>query len=297
MKFYVSWYSGDPWYPNFFPDCNMLISITSISQNWKLSRQKDIPASLIIDSGGFRFASNPQERITPKQAFQRQLKLLDYQPKEVFLCSLDYPILNMSCSDVEKDQCISKTIGYAYEFYELIKYYKGPIIFKPVAIVQGYDVNSLRFCARELRAIGFHNFGLGSMIPLRDGDELVRRVKAVTDEVGPNLHIFGITSMDYIKRLKKIDGISVDSTRPAKAAMYNQILFWENGNVLKVWESQDRNEINITDEKKREITVNCNCPVCGGKLNPEILKKGKRKHIYLRTIHNYWHLKEAITNS
>jgi len=297
MKFYVSWYPGDPWYPDYDSDCNMLISITSVSQTWKLSRHKRMPNSLIVDSGGYRFAMNPNERLTPKQVFAKQTKLLDYMPAEIFLCSLDYPILNMNSSDSEKDQFISQTIGYAYEFYELVKQYHGDVTFKPVAIVQGYDVESLRFCARELKAIGFDQFGLGSMIPVRFEDELVRRVQAVVEEVGDNLHVFGISSMQVIKRLKQVGLLSIDSARPAKAAMYNQVLFWSQEHILKIWENRERGKIMVPEEIGQGQQVICPCPICEGSLNTDMMKTGARKNIYLRTVHNYWQIKQAVADA
>ncbi|MBK9052031.1 MAG: hypothetical protein IPL78_14315 [Chloroflexi bacterium] len=51
MDFYVSWYPGDPIYPAHDPNCALLVSITSVAQDWTIDQLPHLPQKLLIDSG------------------------------------------------------------------------------------------------------------------------------------------------------------------------------------------------------------------------------------------------------
>jgi hypothetical protein len=128
MRFYVSWYPGDPWYPLYDDDCAMLISVTSVSREWTLGDFAELPCYLMLDSGGYRFANVPSERPTPREVFERQLYLIEGCGIKGILCALDYPILDPDVSSNEKDRCIDQTIAYAYEFRCLMDQYQIPAL-------------------------------------------------------------------------------------------------------------------------------------------------------------------------
>ncbi|MCI0563368.1 MAG: hypothetical protein MN733_33245, partial [Nitrososphaera sp.] len=153
MDFYVSWYLGDPCYPQYDNDCSVLVSITSVARDWTISNFPQLPERLLIDSGGYRFAIAPNEALTPRQVLQRQLALLGEASIPTIICARDYPILDSSLSSREKDQCITQTIAFAYELKNLLEQKSISPHITPMAIVQGYDADSLAYCAEELRAI------------------------------------------------------------------------------------------------------------------------------------------------
>jgi len=295
MRFYVSWYPGDPWYPLYDDDCAMLISVTSVSREWTLGDFVELPCYLMLDSGGYRFAIAPSERPTPKEVFERQLRLVEGYVIKTILCALDYPILDPEVSSNEKDRCIDQTIAYAYEFKCLMDQYQTPDHVGGLAIIQGYDVPSLVHCARELQAIGFAHYGLGSLAPLKHHREILARVGAVMEVVGPNLHVFGVSAVQTLRALRDLGVRSVDSARPAKAAMYNQVFYSRPFRRFAIARSRDKVGAAMPSHRRLSEPLPCDCPACGGKANPDILKFGSREYVRLRTLHNYWHLKQALS--
>ncbi len=293
MDFFASWYPGDLWVPDYDPNCRMLISTSSVSQYWRLDRYKNLPITLIIDSGGFRYASRPDKRLFPQEVLTKQISMIRGQDLKIFLCALDHPIFDPALSSNEKDRRISQTIAYAYEMKAQFEKLSLDSNIQPMAIVQGYDVASLKFCAHELKSIGFSWYGLGSLLAVKQNESaLIQRVEAVIDQVGTNLHIFGISSISTIRKLRQLGVTSFDSARPAKSAMYNQIFFYIR-NQLTVFESHGDSNLHIpVPPEMRDFP--CNCPICNGQFNYLVTIIGKRHNIALRAIHNYWHLKMAF---
>jgi hypothetical protein len=120
----------------------------------------------------------------------------------------------------------------------------------------------------------------------------VRRVAAVVDQVGNNLHIFGITGMSTVRKLRQLGVASFDSARAAKSAAYNELFFY-NHKKLSIIRDVDNNSLYIPIPRKLK-GYRCDCPICKGRLNPVVTMKGKRQNNALRAVHNYWHLKMAL---
>lgn len=292
MEFYVSWYKGDPIYSRYDDDCSVLISITSVPKDWKIDDFKQFPKRLMLDSGGYSYSLRQKECPLPKEVLDQQLKILNKNNIETTLCSLDIPIFDDDLSSNDKDYCIDQTIGLAYEYKNLWEKYHLSNNIRSMAIVQGYDTQSLRYCAYELKSIGFDSYGIGSLAHLYDEEIILSRVKSVIEVVGSNVHVFGKSNINLSKKFTDLGIRSTDSSRPAKSAIYNQVFYSDPFGSFKIPGKKDKNGYDI---KKTEYEI-CNCPVCKGKLHPSILKSGKRSYRLLRSVHNYWHLKRAITN-
>ena len=297
MRFYVSWYPGDPWYPLYDNDCAMLISVASVSKTWSLDEFEKPPRYLILDSGGYRYATAPGERPNPRDIFERQLRIIAGCEAKTILCALDYPILDPSASSNEKDRCIDQTIGYACELKSLMEQHRPSPHVEGMAIVQGYNAPSMVYCANQLRNIGFANYGIGSLAPLKHRREILERVQAVMEVLGPNLHIFGVSAIQTVVALRGLGICSIDSSRPAKAAMYNQVFYSRPFRRFSIAESSDHVGIAMSSDRRLSEPLPCDCPACGGAANPDVLRLGNRKYIALRTLHNYWHLKQALMSS
>lgn len=295
MRFYVSWYPGDPWYPLHDDDCAMLISAASVSREWTLGDFPKPPCYLMLDSGGYRYTIAPDERPTPREVFERQLRIIENHEVETILCALDYPILDPDVSSNGKDRCIDQTIAYAYEFKWLMDRYQPPDYVEGMAVIQGYDVPSLVYCARQLQAIGFARYGVGSLAPLKHHREILARVEAVMEVVSPNLHVFGVGAIRTLHALRHLGMCSVDSARPAKAAMYNQVFYSRPFRRFAIAASRDKVGAAMPSHRRLSEPLPCDCPACGGRANPDILKFGRREYVRLRTLHNYWHLKQALS--
>ncbi len=297
MEFFVSWYRGDAYYPLYDDDCSLLISITSVSQDWTIHSFPKFPSRLLIDSGGYRFAIAPHEALSPKRVLERQLSLLADERIPTIICARDYPILDASLSMTEKDKCITQTIAFAYELKNLLVQRELPKNITPMAIVQGYDVASLEYCARELRSIGFPLYGLGSLAVLKRHAPVVERVCAVASVIGAEkLHIFGVSLIQTAQALRDMGVHSIDSARPAKSAAYNEILYsfpFRRFGILEASPMDVPLRGRIPRERRLSFPLACNCPICV-KTPESIMGVGRRLNIRSRGVHNYYHLKRIL---
>lgn len=295
MDFYVSWYLGDPFYSVYDDDCAMLVSITSVARDWTIDRFPRLPRRLMIDSGGYRFAIAPQEALSPAQVLKRQLDLLNGSSIPTIICARDYPILDKSLSSSERDRCITQTIAYAYELKNLIDREGIPSNVTPLAVVQGYDIDSLVYCAQELLAIGFPLYGIGSMAELRQHQLIMERVSAVGEVVGvKKLHVFGVSVIQTVQAFRKIGIHSIDSARPAKAAAYNEILYSDPYRRFGISEPHSTKKKRFPRHRRLSKPLPCDCPVCQEDAR-QILVTGRRENIRSRALHNYHHLKQVFT--
>ncbi|NWJ94158.1 MAG: hypothetical protein HXX20_00075 [Chloroflexi bacterium] len=306
MDFYVSWSHSDPFYQMYDGQCSMLISPTSVTSVWKLTRFSKLPYQLMLDSGSYSYISNNLPLPTPREVFKRQLHILDDCDLPTIICPVDVPMLQKTLSLTERNRAIDKTIANACELKILMKDYSQlgknskvrchPI--ETMAIVQGYDIASIRYCARQLTEIGYSRFGIGSMAHLYDIKEIKKRVEAVQSVVGSKIHIFGISGIEVMEELRKLGITSVDSARPIKAAIYNEILYSEPYLRVGIAGSRFRadNSKFSADRMVSELSLECPCPVCKNEINNDILKLGIRKYLLLRAVHNYYHIKKMIAD-
>lgn len=295
MDFYVSWYPGDPDYPHYDPDSALLVSVASVSRQWSLAHFATCPRRVIIDSGGYRYAIAPHEALSPTALFQRQRQILGDSPVEAILCARDYPILDPTSSSNQKDACLTQTIAFAYEFKALLQKQPLPSHWRTMAVIQGYDPDSLVHCAHELKQIGFDLYGIGSMAVLRRHGPIIERVEAVASVIEPaRLHIFGVSVVSVARQLRQLGIHSIDSARPAKAAAYNEVIY---SNPYRRFGILEPPQIPLAGRipKHRRLTqpLPCPCPTC--RRHPtDILGVGKRHFIRARALHNYFHLKRVM---
>jgi 7-cyano-7-deazaguanine tRNA-ribosyltransferase len=304
MDFYVSWSHSDPLYQLYDRQCSMLISIVNVTNIWHLGRFPTLPYQVMLDSGSYSYIANQLPLPTPREVFHRQLAIVANTDVPAIICAVDKPILERSLSLTERNQAIDKTIANAWQLKMLMaEYYKCCALDKhlnrliePLAIIQGYDTATLRYCAKQLLALGYTRFGIGSMAHLYNTEEIIKRVKVVQSIVGQNVHVFGVTAIETLKRLNEIGVASVDSSRPIKAAIYNEILYSEPYQRFGIAGSQFRARERKfgVDKMLSELFLSCPCPVCNNSVNNDLLYLGRRKYLLLRAIHNYYHVKKMI---
>jgi queuine/archaeosine tRNA-ribosyltransferase len=101
-----------------------------------------------------------------------------------------------------------------------------------------------------------------------------------------------------MKRLHELGVKSVDSARPIKAAIYNEILYSEPYGSFGIAGShfQPSDPKFSPHQMLDSLTIKCPCPVCKNSINNDILKLGTRKYLLLRAIHNYYHVKKMIAD-
>jgi 7-cyano-7-deazaguanine tRNA-ribosyltransferase len=283
----------------------MLISTVAVSNIWQLTRFPQLPYQVMLDSGSYSYIANHLPLPTPRNVFNRQLAILADSDVPAIICAVDRPILDKTLSLSERNRAIDRTIANAWELKMLMaEYYKSdssgkcrchPV--KPLAIIQGYDVGSIKYCARQLFEIGYTRFGIGSMAHLYHTEEIVRRVKVVQSVVGDSVHVFGVSGIETMKRLDKLGVASVDSARPIKAAIYNEVLYSEPYMRYGIAGSHFQpGDPKFSPRQMLSILPSvCPCPVCKNCINNDILKLGTRKYLILRAIHNYYHVKKMIS--
>jgi len=295
MKFYVSWSRCDPFYSVYDDNASILISINSVYKNWKLSRFPKIPKHLLIDSGGFRFALYPHERIRPKDVFTRQISILGGLEVDTIFCPLDYPILDPTISSNEKDRRITETIANAYELKNLVVKNNFSESIQIMGIIQGYDSESILHCAQEIKQIGFSIYGIGSLAKIWNQTIIKERIKSICSIINPKkIHVFGISSLPLVKFMKNKGIASFDSARPAISALNNIVIYsrpFRRFGILEPNGVPIRGPFPI--ERRLSNPLPCTCPVCKYG-NSTILGVGKREYIRNRTVHNYYHLKRAF---
>ena len=305
MDFYVSWSHSDPLYQLYDRQCSMLISTVAVSSIWQLTRFPRLPHQVMLDSGSYSYIANHLPLPTPRNVFNRQLAILADCDVPAYICAVDRPILEKTLSLTERNRAIDRTIANAWELKTLMaEYYKSdssgkrrrhPI--EPLAIIQGYDAVTLKYCARQLFEMGYTRFGIGSMAHLYHTEEIVRRVEVVQSVVGNSVHVFGVSAIETMKRLNELGVVSVDSARPIKAAIYNEVLYSEPYMRYGIAGSHFQpSDPKFSPHKMlNTLHVVCPCPVCKNRINDEILKLGKRKYLILRAVHNYYHIKKMIS--
>lgn len=305
MDFYVSWSHSDPLYQLYDRQCSMLISTVAVSNIWQLTRFHQLPYQVMLDSGSYSHIANHLPLPTPRNVFNRQLAILADSDVPAIICAVDRPILEKTLSLTERNRAIDRTIANAWELKTLMaEYYKRDSSDKrrrhpvePLAIIQGYDVVSIKYCARQLFEIGYTRFGIGSMAHLYRTEEIVRRVEVVQSVVGDSVHVFGVSGIETMKRLNELNVASVDSARPIKAAIYNEVLYSEPYMRYGIAGSHFQpSDPKFSPHKMlSNLPVVCPCPVCKNRINNDILKLGTRKYLILRAIHNYYHIKKMIS--
>src|SRR4051794_33687665 len=107
IRFYISWYPGDPIYPAYMPDCALLISPTSISQQWNIRSLSTLRARWIWDSAAFPYLNSPKSPPTAAALLARQLKIIEGVNIPTLLCPLDSPLRPGSMSVETTDHQIA----------------------------------------------------------------------------------------------------------------------------------------------------------------------------------------------
>jgi len=293
MKFYISWTKSDPVYSNYLSKTNILISPSNLSTSTGVIKKwKQKPSQLIVDSGAYYFINKKKDFPLQREIFKKQLQIIKDTNVPCIICHLDRPISYNSKTHSNSYLAIEKTLNNAYEFLSL--YYKYGLDknenIKSLGVIQGTTKDSIQFCAKELRNLEFDYFGLGSLANLYSKDKILSRIKYTTEVIfGNRLHLFGISRMDLEETFSKYNIRSIDSSRPAFAAIYRKVFYSNPFRTYGIITA--KNSKNLT--KVINEPLKCNCPVC--KVNPKLLMNpDSSKGVKARTLHNYYHLLKSI---
>lgn len=281
-------------------NCSMLVSPPNVPKNWSVEKIYPEPRSIMVDSGAFKYIDDVGVLgISQKEAFQSQLRVLgNHRPG--ILCHLDFPIPRKSNLSVEEKQSrVEITIENAKIFHDLfLDNFDEADGVLPLGVIQGWNDQSVEYCARELKSIGFSLFGVGSVARLSriNRKEIVRRVVRISKIVQP-LHLFGVTSIQLMKVFGTLSGVnSLDSSTPIKEAIYSGIMYSDplrrykigTPHFKRVWKRR------YGYAKILNKPLPCLCFVCKNFGKEMLLKRGKKIYNNLRALHNYYHLKREL---
>jgi len=288
VDLFVCWSDSDPFYQDYFPDCRLQISLSHVTRAWNISRFENQPAKLMIDSGAFSLINDPTKKLSPKQVFDQQLIFAKGSQVETILCHLDYPIPPGTRNSLEVYKRIETTIANAYEFMELFRSANLPPNFKSMGVIQGNSYDTISFCARELKRIGFDQLGLGSLAAVFHQQLIIERVQFAVDVVGPDIHVFGISGIQTVAALMAMGVRSFDSSRPMKASMYNCVLYSQPFRRYGLRGSKIQKDLPTLT-----TPLECDCPIC--QEDPTlIMGVGSKKANNLRAVHNFYHLRREL---
>jgi 7-cyano-7-deazaguanine tRNA-ribosyltransferase len=290
MEFFVGWSHSDAKYCDYFENTSMLIS--AVPENIRpLQKFDKQPKKLMIDSGAVYYV-NQIKKTTAQKVFEKQLSFLEDATSDIesiSLVQLDEPLMGKITLQ-DRYAAIERTLFLAWEFMNLYTKSNLPLHIKPMAVIQGFDKASIQYCIHELKLMGYKQFGIGSLL-LKNAKEQLPLIKSAAQLVGSsNLHVFGVTGMTQIKEMTKLKISSFDSTRPTKAAAYYSVFYSKPFRTYILASSRvSKSGPRITEP------LFCTCPICLNNPN-DILIPSPRKYMLLRSIHNYYHLKETIND-
>lgn len=175
------------------------------------------------DCGAFSYVNEPTPPVTVEDVSRfYEESGFDYG------ASVDHVILASNADwdyslpgvDPVPDDCRKRqeiTIELAREFIQNTK--KQKLSFKPLGVAQGWSPKSYTKAVSQLQKMGYKYIALGGMVPLKSA-EILQVLESVKEKLKPetDLHLFGVTRLDHIKRFAELGVISFDSTSPLRQA-------------------------------------------------------------------------------
>jgi len=236
MKIFVTWSPHD-----ISPLLEEYVDGFSVSLAW-LSRCKlergtvigirrllGVSKEVMLDSLGATIAKARASPYDPRS--QRHILNLQLWLRPDYIVHKDYPLLSRDLSAREKEKLLEKTIRNA----EIMTRLRDEFGLKNVIyVIQGWNLESMVYCAKRYVDLGVDMYGLGSSINVSPG-ELVRRLRAVREVIGERayLHVFGALKPSHFHAIREyVD--SVDTSTPIKSAAMGYVLFLDRGHVRRI---------------------------------------------------------------
>lgn len=175
------------------------------------------------DCGAFSYVNEPTPPVTVEDVSRfYEDSGFDYG------ASVDHVILAYNADwdyslpgvDPVPDDCRKRqdiTVELAREFIQNTK--KQKLRFEPLGVAQGWSPKSYSKAVSQLQKMGYKYIALGGMVPLKSA-EILQVLESVKEKLKPetNLHLFGVTRLDHIKRFAELGVVSFDSTSPLRQA-------------------------------------------------------------------------------
>lgn len=212
---------------------------------------------LFVDSGGFASLFDSSQVLTKKglgvlktdidgeKETLHPADVLELQERIADVAfTLDFPIpLGMDVKEAQKRQRL--TIANALWAIENRRRKNLQLY----AVVQAWDAQSAKNCARQYKSAGFDGIAIGGLVPRSRNLELVLEIiEAVRNEIEDlPLHVFGLGKPEIVERLYQAGVDSIDSSSYIKMAADG-----------KVWGQPSTNLTNDISASQRLHLALCN---------------------------------------
>jgi tRNA-guanine family transglycosylase len=297
MQYYISWTHSDPIYHQYIRNLGVLVSPPNVNLQWQVTAWPLLPATLIIDSGAYQYYREGRAP-DPSAVLTRQLQRVRATQVPTAICHLDVPMLGTR-NFTELDRRVRQSLKHAQWLRDYIAQTGFPAHIRPLAVIQGYDVPSIYNVAQLLADMGYDSFAVGSLAGMvaNGKDELLRRVEAALEAVGPNLHILGVGSVNLLTALARLGVQSADSGAPIREAWHGGIFYSRPFRRYKIASPYFR-EWRRTYSFSELLTAPqpCDCPVCLEDSSRLLEVQGKH-YVNLRALHNCYHLTRELADS
>lgn len=297
MLYYISWTHSDPVYHQFVPGIGVLVSPPNVNQVWSVGYWPVLPSTLILDSGAYQYQRQHQSP-GPEAVLNRQLNMIAGHTVATGICHLDVPLIGTrELAEVERR--VVQTLANARWLIDHNEEQPLPEHVHPVGVIQGYSVESVYLAGRTLADMGYTHFALGSLAPLvpHTQDEVLRRVEAALEAVGPHIHVLGVSSVTLLPQISRLGIQSADSAAPIREAWLGGIFYSRPFRRYKL-SSPHFNEWRRTYSFAEILAEphQCECPVCAED-SARILEPRGKRFVNLRAIHNCYHLAREFADT
>lgn len=204
---------------------------------------------LLLDSLSMTIASASIKPYDPRSQFHMLNMQLWLRPD--YIVHKDYPLLNRALSEKEKLKLLARTIRNAEVMFRLEERYG---LRNVIYVIQGWDLESMAYCAKCYVELGVEMYGLGSSISLGHR-EFARRLRRVREIVGrhAHIHVFGALKPYHLEIVKQYAN-SIDTSTPIKAAAMGCILVEGGGHVRRIKvERVSLKDLRLPSHLRREL--------------------------------------------
>jgi tRNA-guanine family transglycosylase len=294
VKYFVSWTHSDPVYQQRLPEVRALVSPPNVSQTWRAGDWPCPPEELIVDSGAFQH-HRAGRAPTPEEALRQQLRVAEGLGGPAVVCHLDVLMIGARGPD-EAARRSARSLAHAHWLIRSVEANGLGGQIEPIGVIQGYGAEQIFYVGQALADMGYRRFALGSLAAKVAGarDEVLRRVEAALEAVGPRLHILGVSSVPVLASLARLGVESADSGAPIKEAASGGVIYSRPYRRYKLASPHFREwRRSYGFAELLEEPLPCDCPVCSEDPAAMLEPRGKAA-VNLRAVHNYYHLRRCI---
>jgi queuine/archaeosine tRNA-ribosyltransferase len=264
----------------------VMISADNALYNVNAAVEKLRGLKVIVDSGGFRLISrgrlpNSKEIIQVQQVLLERIGALPVL--------LDTPVPNPLRATEQDFYAANKATAKNAKLWARVF---GDHFIYPL---HAHTEQQLREALQLAKQMGVKpvSYGLGSLAPLARYRPL-RVIEIVTrarELVESKLHAFGIGNgvAVLLARWKLVD--TLDTSSPLMDAKYGLVRHPETGAMTLVVPQRASSRPRSTPD---QIAALCQCPIC--RTEPQLLAAWGRVGVLARTIHNAYHMLQALRN-